>query len=859
MVALLLLLLLLVGAGGAAADSPLAAPLAPHALRVEYLPAPLGVEVHRPPRFSWRLAPAPPPPRSGGNQVRNLTQAAYELQVCRVQFGSGRRDECYGAGTRVASSETVNVELPGLQVHLTEDAFYTWRVRWWANNGSPPSPFSPNASFGTELRNWSGSSFIGGNYSSNLLRTEFTLQSTAPVGRACLYIVGLGNYRAMLSGQPVGSIFRTPPTQFAERLLYDVHDVTAALRQRGVGARHALGVALGHARYASQATATRCTGGQITCDMATRVVLSIVFEDGKRQRVVSQPGHEWQVTAGPTVHDDSYSGEVFDARLAMPGWSEPGFQASPLRWRRAEAVETPPGAVLSSYLMPPVTKAETYTAIRTWQPQHNEQSFDFGQSVAGAIELSIPEGCAPGTRIKVTHGEAVHQPQQQNAGPGRVFHLYDCGPHGNGCTGFVVYICSGEESALTGTNAWSPSYFTSGGRYVKIEGYPGALARESLRLAGVRVNVELSGTFSTSNDRLNEVSRIGRGSFLGNLAFGFPSDCPTREKRGWLDSGHGAAPWAMMNFDVAATYTVFLRTIRDAQLYHGGSTGNMPSYAPAFGNGLTQSAQLASVLTQSDQSSLPQDLADPGWAAAYGLLVEYMYAFYGDDRVWNDHYEHVARYMDFVAANATDSDGLFTYSRFGDWCAFKWIPGTPENSGMGGCYGLSPMSSAFFYAKQLHILLRAAGRMNKTTDAERWGAMLTNATSKFRARFLQNDTGVFSDNADGRGTQAMMGSQALALAFPDRSLLSDHERQVVGQALVRNVEAHGYHPYAGELSLTYLFEGLGQQHRPDVVVAMASNPEQPGWGFMVESGATTMYESWYTDRYSSIGSRFHGT
>lgn len=90
---------------------------------------PLGVEVHRPPRFSWRLAPAPPPPRSGGNQVRNLTQAAYELQVCRVQFGSGRRDECYGAGTRVASSETVNVELPGLQVHLTEDAFYTWRVR----------------------------------------------------------------------------------------------------------------------------------------------------------------------------------------------------------------------------------------------------------------------------------------------------------------------------------------------------------------------------------------------------------------------------------------------------------------------------------------------------------------------------------------------------------------------------------------------------------------------------------------------------------------------------------------------------------------------------------------------------------
>ena len=503
-----LLLLASAPTAGAAALAAPTAPLAPHALRVEYLQAPLGVEIHRSPRFSWRLAP-PPPLTGGGLPPRNISQAAYELQVCRVRFGGSGGDECHGDGVRVASAESVNVELPGLQ--LTDDTLYTWRVRWWADDGGAPSDFSPNATFGTELRNWSDSAFIGGNYSANLLRTEFTLQSEVRVGRACLYIVGLGNYRAELSGQPVGNVFRTPPTQFASRLLYDVHDVTAILQQ-GIKprTRHALGVALGHARYASQGSATHCTGGQTTCDMATRVVLSIVFEDGSTQRVVSQPGSSWQVAAGPTVHDDSYTGEVYDARLAMVGWSTPGFSASSTRWRSAEAVTTPPGAVLSSYLMPPVTKAEVYTAIRTWQPQHNEHSFDFGQSVAGAIELTIPEGCAPGTRITVTHGEATHQPQVENGGPGRVFHLYDCGPHGNGCTAFVVYICSGTESGLTGTTRWSPSYFTSGGRFVKIEGYPGPLAREGLRLAGVRVDVEHTGTVMTSNDRLNEASRIGR-------------------------------------------------------------------------------------------------------------------------------------------------------------------------------------------------------------------------------------------------------------------------------------------------------------------------------------------------------------
>ena len=108
-----------------------------------------------------------------------------------------------------------------------------------------------------------------------------------------------------------------------------------------------------------------------------------------------------------------------------------------------------------------------------------------------------------------------------------------------------------------------------------------------------------------------------------------------------------------------------------------------------------------------------------------------------------------------------------------------------------------------------------------------------------------------------------MGSQALALAFPRSTstagrggrateepelgpatdLLSADERAAVARALASNIAAHGYHPYSGELSLTYLFDGLQGHGRPDIAVAMASNPSQPGWGFMVESGATTMCDA----------------
>jgi alpha-L-rhamnosidase len=255
----------------------------------------------------------------------------------------------------------------------------------------------------------------------------------------------------------------------------------------------------------------------------------------------------------------------------------------------------------------------------------------------------------------------------------------------------------------------------------------------------------------------------------------------------------------------------------------------MPDYAPAFGNGLTGYLD-------------PAAMADPGWAAAYALLVEYLYEFYGDNRVWQDHYSHVAQYINFVVANSTDPEtGLFTFSRFGDWCAFKWLPHTVENSGMGGCYGRSPLSSSFFYARQLSILQRAASRLGLAQDAVRWRDLLSNVTRAFKQAFMQPD-GSFSDNADGRGTQAFMGSQALALAFPSarsinvsnstaekaEALLSTNERSIVGRALQSNVAAHGYHPYSGELSLTYLFDGLQEQGRPDIAVAMASNPSQPG-------------------------------
>eukprot|EP00935_MAST-01C_sp_MAST-1C-sp1_P000230 g230.t1 len=607
--------------------------------------------------------------------------------------------------------------------------------------------------------------------------------------------------------------------------------------------------------------------------MVLRLVLSIRYSNGHIQRVESAADESWQVTAGPIVFDDSYAGEVYDARLAIAGWSTSSFTprvhdgtGAGRRWRAASAVATPPGAVLSTMLMPPVRKEEVYTAIRMWAPQHDETCFSFGQNVAGVIEIQLPEGCTRGTSFTVTHGEALHPPAGAELGPGRVFHLYSGSAEGNGMTGYLRYICSGNESHADGSSTWSPLFFTSGGQYVKIsreeagdsEGgevprQPFAWAREDVRLHGVYVGVERIGQMTSSVDTVNQIMRITRASILGNLAFGIPTDCPTREKRGWLDSAHGLAPTAMTQFDMGATYTVFLRTIQDAQRFFGKGTGNMPDYTPAFGSGLTLDVNGNGDSHGDGEAGL--QLADPGWAVAHCFLVEYLWQHYHDSRVWERHYPDVSAYVRLLAEKAVDpSTGLLMYARFGDWCPYKWANGPKAymaSNGMNMCYGLSPLASSFFYLRQLEILARAATRLGNSSDAAYFTSKLIRARGAFRDHFWDDPSAQFKN----AGTQGLQGSAAMALALD--GVFSTAQRATMQRMLVRDVASRGYHLNTGELSLGYLLPALAEAGRPELPMAMSTTRTQPGWAFMIDQGATTLWESWYTDRYGSIGSRNH--
>ena len=55
--------------------------------------------------------------------------------------------------------------------------------------------------------------------------------------------------------------------------------------------------------------------------------------------------------------------------------------------------------------------------------------------------------------------------------------------------------------------------------------------------------------------------------YTGNVAAGTPTDCPTREKHGWLGDAQVTAEEAMQNFDMVSVYEEFLVSPTSTKAY----------------------------------------------------------------------------------------------------------------------------------------------------------------------------------------------------------------------------------------------------------------------------------------------------
>ena len=729
-----------------AACIPVAAepgPQAPTGLRCEYLENPMGVDVKQP-RFFWVL----------DHTERGQAQSAYRVMVSSDPAVSS--GDIWDSG-KVASAKSTQVVYAGKAMESGKT--YYWKVKYW-DKGGVEGPWSDTARFDTGLfdkSEWKGA-WIGGK---NQLRREFAVNGRLKRARA--YICGLGYHELRINGRKVGGHVLDPAwTTYDRRVLYVTYDVTNVLRQ----GPNAVGVVLGNGWYKSRALLL-----QINAEL----------EDGSKLSFVSDAS--WRVSNGPILEDSIYNGETYDARLETQGWDRPGFDDK--AWAQAEAVKGPAG-VLSSQMMPAIQVVDTIVPLKMTNPQPGVYVFDMGQNFSGWARLRV-KGPA-GTDVRMKFAEMLYDNGMINQENLRGARAED------------HYVLKGDAE-----ETWEPRFTYHGFRYVELSGFPGTPGPETVRGRVVHSAVRPAGNFAASKDILNRLQRIITWGQKTNL-HSIPTDCDQRDERmGWMGDAQGTAEEAMMNFDMAAFYTNFVRDMRDVQ----DEKGRLSDTVPHVWGG---------------------ERADPAWATAYPLICWYMYQYYGDTRVLEEQYDGLKKYVEFLRSQA--ENGLVKFSSYGDWVAVEKCPGS--------------IVSSFYYYYDVKILADAARLTGKAQDAALYDKVAGDIRTAFNREYYNPKTGDYAD-----GTQT---ANTLPLFL---GIATEKEGGAWGRLFDDIVYKHNSHLTTGIIGTKYIMELLTRTGASDLAYDIAVQTTYPSWGYMIENGATTLWELWQKREGPSMNSHNH--
>lgn len=721
-----------------------ARPQAPSELRVEYLVNPLGIDV-RQPRFFWK----------NSHPERGQKQVAFQLIVS--SSSPADRGDLWDSG-KVNTDSSIQIVYGGKP--LKSNTTYYWKVRIWDDRGQESS-WSQVARFDTGLfaaSDWKGEWISG----ENLLRREFNLPDNPRRARA--FIAGLGYYELRVNGQKAGDHVLDPGwTTYSKRVLYATHDVTSLLK-RG---KNALGVMLGEGWFKS------------------RVLLFQLFvecEDGVLVEIHSDTS--WKTDRGPIIEDSIYHGETYDARLEQSGWDEPGFDDR--GWKSAQRAKSP-GGTLSAQLMPAIKVVDTILPLTMTNPAPGVYVFDLGQNISGWAQLRVrgPRG----TDVRLRFAELLYDNGMINQENLRSARAED------------HYILKGE-----GEEIWEPRFTYHGFRYIEITGYPGIPKIDSVRGRVVHTAVTPVGNLAFSKQILNDIQRIIIWGQKTNL-HSIPTDCNQRDERmGWMGDAQVTAEEAIMNFDLAAFYTNFLRNIRDVQGDDGSITDTVPHV----------------------WGSRP---ADPAWGTAYPLIAWYMYQYYGDRRILEEHYEGLKKYVDFLKSKA--EGGLVKFSHYGDWVAIDKCPGS--------------LVSSFYYYYDVKILAETARILGKHPEADLYQKLLSEIKDAFNRTYLEP------------GTRSYIGGSQTANSLPlFLGLVPDNARGAVWGALFNDlVYKRDSHLTTGIIGTKYILEVLTMFGNSDLAYDIMTKTDFPGYGYMIKNGATTLWELWQKREGPSMNSHNH--
>ncbi|GAB3649331.1 glycoside hydrolase family 78 protein [Echinicola sediminis] len=758
---------------------------------------PLGIEKSAP-RFGWKMEA----------EGYGAKQSAYQVMV----YSSPEADESslvWDSG-KIASEQSQWITYKGAP--LIGGVRYFWRVQVW-NQDDQASSWSELAHFErapdnlAQKANWIGAITKedsglpeGRNYHapdmrreenkekwshvdplakrSIQLRKEF--EAPKAIKKARVHISGLGHYELSLNGEKIGnSEFAPLWTDYDKTVYYNSYDVTDQLKQ----GKNVLGVLLGNGMY--NVSGERYTKFLISFGPPTLFLnLKVDYTDGSTVEINSDQSWKW--APSPITFNCIFGGEDYDANLEQAGWNKPGFDEQ--SWQEVVIQEAPKGK-LQAQLASPVKIQQQYEVKEITQPEESVFVMDMGQNLAGFPSIKVKG--KKGQKVRLIVGE----------------HIKDSGLVGQGRTGgphYYEYTLKGE-----GEEAWQPRFSFYGYQYIQVEkaNLPGQEVHEDwptiteIKSNFIYNDAQEVGTFESSNEIFNKTHWLINNAIKSNMQSVF-TDCPHREKLGWLEETHLNGPGLFFNYDLGTLVPKVMQDMADAQRENGMVPNIAPEYV-VFGGDFTDS---------------------PEWGVASVVLPWMYYDYYGDSSLIREYYPTMKKFIAYLGSTAEDhilSHGL------GDWYDYgEHAAGYSKNSPI----ALSATSHYYF---GIQLIKKAALMLQQGEDYRKYERLEKAVKEAFNAAFFDPETSQY-----GTGSQF---SNAVPL-FLD--MVEEDQKQAVLDNLVKDIKDQGYRLTTGDVGNRYLYQTLAKNGLNELMYKMQNHYDTPGYGFQIKFGLTTLTEQW---------------
>jgi alpha-L-rhamnosidase len=618
---------------------------------------------------------------------------------------------------------------------------------------------------------------------SRLSARYFRKQFHSPehIKRATIYIVGLGLYEVHINGQKVGDQVLAPaPTDYRKTVLYNTLDATRFL-QKG---DNVITTVLGNGRFFTMRQNYKTQKHNTFGFPKMLLQLEIEYQDGSKQTIVSD--QSWKLNVdGPIRTNNEYDGEEYDATKEFKGWSDPGFDDS--KWLTPQLVKAPAGKI-TAQMNEPMRVGYRMVPIAIKKIGEGRHILDIGANISGWVKMTVRG--KPGQQVKLRYAESL-QPNGE---------LYVANLRDAKVTD--IYTLKGE-----GEETWQPSFVYHGFRYVEITGYPGDPKLDDFEGNFVFDDLPGTGAFRCSDSIITKIHWNARSGIAANYK-GMPIDCPQRnERQPWLgDRATGSGGEAFL-FDNSKLYAKWLNDIEESQTPEGA----IPDVAPAFWNYYTDNMT---------------------WPGTYLLVADLLYRQFADERSIIKHYPSMKKWMQYMQSKYM-KDFIVTKDKYGDWCvppeSLEIIRSRDSLRNTDGAL----IATAYYY-KLLELMKKFAVISGNNNDVKDYEILSKNIAAAFNKKFYNPQRGCYDNNT--------VTANLLPLYF--NITPPEWKTAVFNNIYNRIKNIDGMHISTGVIGTQWLMRGLTQNGHPEMAFTLASNRTYPSWGYMVDQGATTIWELW---------------